>query len=284
MTKSHNKKRNVGIIYEQLLRYISDCLVGGEKDSAGRALAIIERRFNKGSEIYKEFRLFSALAKTTVSDTPVAAAILTEAKSAARRLDTKKLDHEKSLLVKEINYSIGRDLYERRVPEYRDYATIQTLINDWNLGDSADLSRMVQYESKIVKHLLEKKHEITLESHKSPESDALVVKIMTEKINQKWSHKLNSEQRDILRTYAFHTDEGSQARLIENLSRIKRDAISSLVEFKKNNTNPVLHEKIADVAKSIESIDLSEITDDTIARFLTISQMKSEIMSGERND
>ncbi len=280
MNKSHNKKRNIGIIYEQLLRHISDCLVRGDKDEAQRALAIIERRFNKGSEIYKEFRLFSALAKTTVSDTPVAAAILTEAKAAARRLDTRKLDHEKSLLIKEINYTLGRELYERRVPEYRDYATIQTLINDWRQGDSADLSRMVQYESKIVKHLIDKKQDVSLESLRTPESDSLVVKIMTEKINQKWSQKLSGEQREILRTYAFHTDERSQARLSESLGRIKVDAISSLREFKASNKNPVLQEKVDSVVKTIESIDLTEINDDTIARFLTISQMKSEIMSG----
>ena len=169
MNKSHNKKRNIGIIYEQLLRHISDSLVRGDKPGAQRALNIIERRFNRQTEIYREFRLFNALAKTTVSDTPVAAAILTEAKSAARRLDTNKLDHEKSQLIREINYTIGQDLYSRRIPDYKDYATIQTLINDWREGDGADLSRMVQYESKVVQHLLEKKDQpLTLENQVKP--------------------------------------------------------------------------------------------------------------------
>jgi len=285
MNKSHNKKRNIGIIYEQLLRHISDSLVRGDKPDAQRALNIIERRFNRQTEIYREFRLFNALAKTTVSDTPVAAAILTEAKSAARRLDTNKLDHEKSQLIREINYTIGQDLYSRRIPDYKDYATIQTLINDWREGDGADLARMVQYESKVVQHLLEKKDQpLTLENQVKPEADALVVKIMTEKINQKWSDKLNNEQRDILKAYAFHTDEGSVERLQESLGRIKTDALQVLREFKRNNTNPVLAEKVDDVIRSVNEMSFDVVTDETISRFMTLSQMKSELLAGGRDE
>ena len=75
----HNKKRNVGIIYELLLRYISSSLVESNKQAAKKGLTIIEKRFNKNTELYKEFRIFNALAKTTVSGTHVSAAILQEA-------------------------------------------------------------------------------------------------------------------------------------------------------------------------------------------------------------
>lgn len=285
MTRQHNKKRNIGIVYEQLLRYITEKVVQGDKPAAQKALSIIERRFNPRTEIYKEFRLFKALAKTTVSDTPVAAAILTEAKSAARRLDRDRLDTEKSSLIKEINYTIGADLYGKKIEEYKDFATIQTLINDWQMGDVADLSRVVQYESKIVEKLIEKKAPVaTLDEQRTPEVDNLVVKIMTEKINSKWNEKLSGEQRDILRTYAFYTDEGSREKLRENLSHVQRSAVSALSNFKKNNTNPVLMEKVDSVISAVKEIDLREITDDTIARFLTISQMKSEIMAGGEDE
>jgi len=285
MNRQHNKKRNIGIVYEQLLRYITEKVVQGDKPAAQKALSIIERRFNPRTEIYKEFRLFKALVKTTVSDTPVAAAILTEAKSAARRLDRERLDTEKSSLIKEINYTIGADLYDKKIDEYKDFATIQTLINDWQMGDIADLSRVVQYESKIVEKLIEKKVPVaTLDEQKTPEVDNLVVKIMTEKINSKWNEKLSGEQREILRTYAFYTDESSRERLRESLSHVQRSAVSALYSFKKNNTNPVLMEKVDNVISAVKEIDLREITDDTIARFLTISQMKSEIMAGGEDE
>ena len=87
MSKSHNKKRNVGIIYELLLRSVSNSLINDDKLSAQQALDIIGKRFDKSTEIYKEFRLFNALAKSNVSNSAVTAAILTEAKQAARRCD-----------------------------------------------------------------------------------------------------------------------------------------------------------------------------------------------------
>ena len=57
----HNKKRNIGIIYELLLRHMSHALIEGNKKQIKEATNIIERRFNKKSELYKEFRLFNAL-------------------------------------------------------------------------------------------------------------------------------------------------------------------------------------------------------------------------------
>ena len=56
MTRGHNKKRNVGIVYELLLRHISDALIRDDKQSAEKALRIIETRFHKSTELYKEFR------------------------------------------------------------------------------------------------------------------------------------------------------------------------------------------------------------------------------------
>ena len=60
----HNKKRNVGLIYELLLRHLSSRIIVNDKKGAKIATAILEKHFSKGSELYKEFRLFNALAKS----------------------------------------------------------------------------------------------------------------------------------------------------------------------------------------------------------------------------
>ena len=59
MSRSHNKKRNVGIIYELLLRNISSHLVAKNNKLAQESLDLLTNHFNKSSEIYKEFRLHS---------------------------------------------------------------------------------------------------------------------------------------------------------------------------------------------------------------------------------
>ena len=47
----HNKKRNIGIMYELLLRHISVKLIENDKKGAEKATRIIETRFSKGTEL-----------------------------------------------------------------------------------------------------------------------------------------------------------------------------------------------------------------------------------------
>jgi len=278
MSKSHNKKRNVGIIYELLLRNISYCLVNNDKKEAQKALKIVEKRFDKSTEIYKEFRLFNALAKSTVSDSAVAAAILTEAKQAAKRCNTDKLNKEKSLLIKDINYTLNdKDFYHRRIPEYKTYATIQTLLNDWRLEDKADFSRVIQYESVVAKNLLESKEEILeIEKESNPDVDALVVKIMTEKINKKYQNRMSEEQRELIREYVFSLS-GNEGKILAKLTKTKSDSLQSLEALQETTVNNVILEKIEFVKQKIKSESFDKINDDSMSRILTLIQLKKEI-------
>ncbi len=281
MAKSHNKKRNVGIIYELLLRNISGALIRNDRKSAQKALDIIENRFAKSTEIYKEFRLFNALAKSTVSDTSVAAAILTEAKQAARRCDANILNSEKSLLIKDINYNLGDDkFYHRRIPEYKTYATIQTLLNEWRLKDLSNLSKTIQFESKVAEWLLNKdKNDAILgESDiKNTDVDSLVVKIMSEKLSKKYSGQLGDLQKHVLNEYVFSLTEDKDDRIRDVLCNIKDSTIADLENLKSSTDNSTILEKIDIVKKKITRENLEKIDDESISRFLVLINLKREI-------
>jgi len=278
MSKSHNKKRNVGIIYELLLRSISSSLINDDKKIAQKALDIIGKRFDKSTEIYKEFRLFNALAKSTVSSSAVTAAILTEAKQAARRCDTSTLNIEKSNLIRDINHNLNdSNFYYRRIPEYTVYATIQTLLNDWRQKDQASLSRVVQYESKVAEHLLSEKPVIDLEKDIDSDVNSLVVDIMTEKINKRYKGKLSSTQRDVIKEYIFSLSENKNDKILNKLNEIKNRTISNLESFKTVTKNSVLLEKIEEVKDKIVSESFDKIDDDSISRFLVLIQLQQEL-------
>jgi len=279
MSKVHNKKRNIGIIYELLLRSISSSLINDNKERANYALKLIETHFDKSTEIYKEFRLFNALVKSTVSDSAVAAAILTEAKSAARRCNKSKLNSEKSFLIKEINHNLGdSEFYYRRVPEYTTYATIHTLLEDWRAMDTADLTRVVQYESKIVSWLLqEKKEAIDPDNLKNPDVDSLVVKIMTEKLNGKYTDTLSHDQRDVIKEYVFSIESKNEDNIRKKLGTIKTQSLKRLNEFKEVTDNSFLLEKIDDVSKKIQVECSDALCDESISRFLTLMNLSNEI-------
>ena len=281
MPKSHNKKRNVGVIYELLLRRISECLVNENTEDAQKTLDIISRRFKKGSALYKEFRLFRALAKSHVSDTAIAAAIITEAKFAARNTDTRLLKKEKSDLIRELNYSLNDPkLYRRYIPDYKMLATIQVLLNDWRDLGSSNIERMAQYESKVISHLIEEKDSVSLESEKDADVDGLVVKIMSEKINKKYSQKFDKDQRDILNLYAFSSlDDGNQnnEKIKNSLQEISEKSLNMLGSLESKSTNKIVSEKIASVKEKIISESDRSLDDKKVVRFLTLIDLCKEI-------
>lgn len=274
---AHNKKRNVGIVYELLLRSVSSYLIDGNKKKAQDALDIITSHYDNKTELYKEFRLFNALAKTTVSDTSVAALILSESKQAVRRFDNNRLTHEKAILLKTINHTLNdNSFFHRWVPNYKELATIQTLINEWQLQDKTDLVKTVMLECKMAELLLAKKQEEqTLEV--TPNVDNLVIKIMGEKFNKKYSGKLSSEQSELIREYVTMPTAGQTDKLTAKVNALKKSALDSLSIVEKTIDNNILKENIALVRSNIESLDLTELDDKKFGKLMTLAQMVSEV-------
>ena len=66
--RSHNKKRNVGIIYEQLLAQAAKGIVENNSSMTQKAQSIIKRFFREGTELYKEHRLFKAMVEPHIED------------------------------------------------------------------------------------------------------------------------------------------------------------------------------------------------------------------------
>lgn len=281
MTK-HNKKRNIGIMYELLLRHISNKLIENDKKGAEKATKIIEKRFAKNTELYKEFRLFNALSRTTVQNTEIAAAILTEAKSAARRFDKHKLEKEKSALIRDINYSINdKSFYYRSIADYREMANIHNMINEWQKGDRSDLKSMVILEQKALNTLMTEKKEKVISETSQQDNDALIEKIMTKKLNEKYS-SLSNTQREIIQKYALYSqNESDHEKLKEFLTKKKKVSLKTLNSFSKINENSHLSEKISLVKNKIDQLEMSDLSDKTVTKFLTLSKLIEEIKSGE---
>ena len=285
MPKSHNKKRNVGIVYELLLRRVSECLVNEDTKSAQQTLDIISRRFKRGTELYKEFRLFRALAKSHVSDENIARSILEEAKAAARKTNVKSLEKEKSDLIREMNYGLkDKNLYFRHIPDYKSLATIQVLLNDWREGEAADIHRMAMYESRVVDYLLKEKAIVDISSEESNSVDPLVVKIMSEKMNEKYGKRFNKDQREILKVYAFASSaqtEASRAKLAETMKLISEKSLSRISQLRETSDNKIIQEKIANVENKIMQESTREIDDKKIVRFLTLMDLCREIKESQ---
>jgi hypothetical protein len=277
----HNKKRNVGIIYELLLRYVSNALIEGRMAEVKKATRIIETRFRKGTELYKEFRLFNALAQTTASDTHIVASILSEAKSAARSCDTQKLNKEKSDLIRDINYKLNdKSFYYSTIQNYRDLATIQIMLNEWRKKKGTNVQKLIEFEQKIGELLLRDKRTASLEEEidriNAGNSSELIIKIMTEKINSKYGKDLNESQKEIIRNYAIYSQ--SDKKGFQNyLLKKKKEASLMLENFEEVESNKILIQKVDKVREKISSLKVENIDDHEIVKFLTVTKLVTEL-------
>jgi len=282
MSRSHNKKRNVGIIYEQLLRTMATSLVSDNNKKYKATLGIIRKHFSPGTQLYKEFRLFNAMVKTTVDKESLATRILKEAKSAALDFDSEQLRKEKAALIKDINYTISDPtFYNQRINEYRKYATIQTLLNDWRSSGKAPLSRVADYENKVCNFLLTELSEEPIHVLKDEDISSLTVRIMTEKFNNKYGQQLNDEQQAIIKEYVFSTETGQTSSFSAYLSELKESLITELEMYSSVCDNIILNEKMNKVTSGVSSLDPEQVNDETVSRFLLVSQLKKEIIGAD---
>lgn len=271
--KSHNKKRNVGIIYEQLILTVSKGIVKNNPKLVESAKNIIKKHFVPGTELYKEHKLFQALVKPTIDNDSLATSILGEAKKASRSHDSNRLEREKSKLIRDINLTFGKTFYSTRIKEYKQFATVQTLMNDWR-ENSTNISRIVEYEQKVHAILTKEKKIVTLSEHKSANADNLVVKIMTEKFNQKYGSKLTEQQSMLIKNYVM-TDK--KVNFETTLNSIRESCILDLNRYSLNCDSLVVKNKIDPVIAELKQLDTANLNDENFSKFMTLCHLQKEL-------
>lgn len=277
----HNKKRNVGIVYEQLVTTVSRATVEGDSVRANTALKIIKRYFAPGTELYREFRLVTALTNTQVKSDALASRILEETKVAARDYNVEKLRSEKSRLIAEINRTFDRNtFYQTPVKDYRLLATIGSLIEEWR-SPSADVDRRLQFESRLHEHLLLERSDSPEPSElRSPQVNDLTVRIMRETFNKKFGSSLNESQRRLLQAIALGGNGGD---LVKEMKAQRGTALRALELYRSQCDNRIVEQKIPQVLEALTVLDPEDTSDKNVARFMTVSQLCDELMEN-KND
>ena len=152
MAKVHNKKRNIGIIYEQVIQYICNRLLENDEEVAKKGIAIIKESFKEGTQLNKEYRLFKALVTTKNVSDHLASSIINEAKKACNHhFDNKVLEEEKSSLIHNLNRTFGKGvIFEESVKNYNS-----KLIHEFKIDfKSEDLNYNILFMFLIILGIL----------------------------------------------------------------------------------------------------------------------------------
>ena len=155
-------------------------------------------------------------------------------------------------------------------------ATVQTLLNDWRQYSKADFNKITIYENKVHSILTREKIHKTLAEEQDKEVDGLVVKLMTEKFNEKYGKQLTDVQQMLVKQYVF-AESGETKGFQKMLSRIKETVLRDLSEYKSGCENDHVANKINEVKEDIRALDINTLDDQTMTRFLTLCNLSEEL-------
>ncbi len=280
--RSHNKKRNVGLIYEQLVNHMCQCIIQNDESNTVRASQIIKENFKKNTQLHRELKFFNALIQTRGIDPSLATSIINEAKSACQRhFSNEDLEKEKSVLIKSLNYSFGKgNLFEAKVKNYKMLATVQTLLNEWRKGSEADFEITTQYEKILHEWMTSQEEVIQEERLVEPNIDELTFRMMNERFNKKYETLLNEDQKKIIRLF-IESKNKDDHELIEQFEEIKGKSTRLLEGFKLKCDSAILLENYQQIKQNINKLDTNLTTEDNLKKFLTLCKLNEEL-KGDR--
>lgn len=282
----HNKKRNTGLLYEFFTRYIGKAILENRDSDIGKAKTLLKKHFNKGTDTYKELKLFKALSESAVTSREQALHLISRVRETVKLQSQARLDLEKTSLIHEVNANLNADLFfEETIPDYKKLATIQVLLNTWRDETLKEaISETVQLEERLVEFMLEKRDcsEQLLEATQmtNEDVDRLVVNIMTEKVNKRYNN-LNPEQKDIIRLFVFSKDnEVSRKQLSESLEKLKRRFVGTVSAYAHEfASDAVLSNKLNEIRGTLQKDynDTSVITEELVTFYLGLSKLEGEV-------
>lgn len=153
---SHNKKRNMGLVYEFLTREVTEAAVARDSVRGAAALAIVSSHLAEGRPLYPELSLHRQAVGTRGVSADLARRIVDELKAAGIRSHSRRhlIERAKSELIHEMNRTLGRDVFDRyRIPDYTAHASIGILLSRGLSGQLDEGVELARLEEHLVSYM-----------------------------------------------------------------------------------------------------------------------------------
>jgi hypothetical protein len=289
MPFKHNKKRNIGLLSEFFSRYIANALIEKRYKDIDKAKKIWTEFCNSNSEIHKELTMFNALYSSNLKSREIGFSLLENVKKACKTQNQRRLDEEKSRLIDAITLQLkDPKFFDREIPEYKNYANVQILMNSWRgIGFKGSINEISQLEDTVLQEMLTEKKTINESSVPALEMtnediDGLVIKLMTEKANEKFERTLTSGQQQLVKLYVLAGKSQDTERKLKSLMEsIRNTTETSILESLKNpkNIDNKVSQKLEKVLGMLKEESNKAVSDDSIMFHMTLDKLKEELKS-----
>jgi hypothetical protein len=205
MQINHSKYKNTGILFELLIRQITNDTLDS-KDS--QATNILKKYFVK-TELGREYKLYETLLKKTSLTETKANIITNTLLDSSKSLNRGVIKRQKYNLIKEIqNHYDLNEFFNHKLPNYKVHAAFYTLLESYNSNIQTNPEQIINNKVTILEHLTAAqikatkiKDEVMSEFEKSDKDVRFIAyKMLLENFNVKYD-TLHTNQKTILKEY-----------------------------------------------------------------------------------
>lgn len=280
MQINHSKYKNTGILFELLIRQITNDTLDS-KDS--QATNILKKYFVK-TELGREYKLYETLLKKTSLTETKANIITNTLLDSSKSLNRGVIKRQKYNLIKEIqNHYDLNEFFNHKLPNYKVHAAFYTLLETSNSTSQIDPEQIINNKVTILEHLTAAqikstkiKDEVMSEFEKSDKDVRFIAyKMLLESFNVKYD-TLHINQKTILKEYITSVDNTS--RLKEFYTNKINEIKTELSDLNKKTKNKVTKIKINEIISIINPpLKNAKITDNDLVDLLQYYDLINEL-------
>tara|TARA_R110000822_G_scaffold75227_3_gene180971 strand:+ start:680 stop:1537 length:858 start_codon:yes stop_codon:yes gene_type:complete len=280
MQINHSKYKNTGILFELLIRQITNDTLDS-KDS--QATNILKKYFVK-TELGREYKLYETLLKKTSLTETKANIITNTLLDSSKSLNRGVIKRQKYNLIKEIqNHYDLNEFFNHKLPNYKVHAAFYTLLEIFNSTNQIDPEQIINNKVTILEHLTAAqikatkiKDEVMDEFEKSDKDVRFIAyKMLLESFNVKYD-TLHTNQKTILKEYITSVDNTS--RLKEFYTNKINEIKTELADLNKKTKNKVTKIKINEIISIIAPpLKNAKITDNDLVDLLQYYDLINEL-------
>ena len=86
-----------------------------------------------------------------------------------------------------------------------------------------------------------------------------------------------SDQKEIIKNYALYNNTENTNKLVTFLKEQKQRCLDKIINFEKTNDNQFIQRKISAVKEKIVQLNEHDVTDKSIVKFMTLSDLVLEL-------
>jgi len=266
----HNKKRNTAFLFEALVKELTKAVLYDDKAKQKSVSTLIKEHFKKNTVLEKELSLYKQLSDTKEFPQDYAEKLINRIREEHQKLNEKDIFDEQSKLIGKINKTIGVQVYDNFVPNYKTLASVSQIFNT-----SVPQTKKIILEQELLGNITSKKLE---EKKELQPIDSLTFKVAVDKFNKIYGEKILPEQKELLHKFINYADDDVDLKLYLSEQLKKIDSEVNLVlesDIIKNNED--LLYKVTLLKEQVSEIKFDNVTSEVIEKVINIYEFLSEV-------